>query len=118
MNFLVNDKEPIYLQIIRHVKQSIVKGDLMPGDTIPSRRELAEILKVNPNTVQRAYKEMESMEMINTVRNFPSSITTNEEILKNIKEELINESLEVFIENMKAINVSKNEVIEIINERY
>lgn len=118
MNFVVNDKEPIYLQIIRHIKQSIVKGDLNPGDTIPSRRELAEMLRVNPNTVQRAYKEMESMRVINTVRNFPSSITSDEKILKSIKEELIEDALVGFIESMKAINVSKEEVIEIIEKRY
>ncbi|NEU06143.1 MULTISPECIES: GntR family transcriptional regulator [Clostridium] len=118
MNFVVNDKEPIYLQIIRHVKQSIVKGDLMPGDTIPSRRELAEMLKVNPNTVQRAYKEMESMRVINTVRNFPSSITADEKIINGMKRELIDNALVDFIESMKAINVSKEEVIKIIEERY
>lgn len=118
MNFKVNDKEPIYLQIITHIKQSIVTGDLKPGDTIPSRRELAEMLRVNPNTVQRAYKEMENMELINTVRNFPSSITTDDKILKSIRTDLIKESLDVFINNMKAIKVPKSEIIELIENKY
>ena len=51
MNFMPNDREPVYLQIIRYTKQKVVRGELNPGDTIPSRREMAQILKVNPNTV-------------------------------------------------------------------
>ena len=54
MNFIPNDKEPVYIQIIRYIKQQIVRGDLQPGDPIPSRREMAVNIKVNPNTVQKA----------------------------------------------------------------
>ena len=67
MNFMPNDREPVYLQIIRYIKQKVVRGELNPGDTIPSRREMAQILKVNPNTVQKSYKEMEEMGIINTL---------------------------------------------------
>lgn len=118
MNFEIDNKSPIYLQIIKHIKRKIVKGELNPGDTISSRREMALGLNVNLNTVQRAYKEMGEMGIINTFKNYQSNITNDEKILKNIKMELVNESLEVFIENMKAIKVSKEEVIEIIKDRY
>lgn len=118
MKFELDNKAPIYLQIIKYIKQQIVIGELNPGDTVPSRREMALELNVNLNTVQRAYKEMGDMGIINTFKNYQSNITTDENILKNIKMELINESLEVFIENMKAIKVTKEEVIEIISEKY
>ena len=101
MFFEVNDREPIYLQIIRHIKQSLVIGSLKPGDHIPSRRELAEMLKVNPNTVQRAYRDMETMGLIETIRNKPSTITEDEEILKNIRKELVEDALDGFIESFK-----------------
>ncbi|MGL6106401.1 GntR family transcriptional regulator [Romboutsia sp.] len=118
MNFIPNDREPVYLQIIRYIKQQIVIGNLSPGDVIPSRREMAVKIKVNPNTVQKAYKEMEDMEIITTVRNYQSTITTNNETITKIRHELINESLEIFIENMKSINVEKEEILEIISDRY
>ncbi|MGX4599623.1 GntR family transcriptional regulator [Faecalimicrobium sp. JNUCC 81] len=118
MKFELDNKSPIYLQIIKYIKQQIVIGELNPGDTVPSRREMALELNVNLNTVQRAYKEMGDMGIINTFKNYQSNITTDENILRNIKMELINESLEVFIENMKAIKVTKEEVIEIISEKY
>ena len=118
MGFVLDNKSPIYLQIIKYIQRKIVLEELKPGDTIPSRREMALELKVNLNTVQRAYKEMEQMGIINTFKNYQSSITTNEDVLKNIKMDLINESLEDFIDSMKAIKVSKEEIIEIINNRY
>lgn len=118
MGFVIDNKSPIYLQIIKYIQRKIVLEELMPGDAIPSRREMANELKVNLNTVQRAYKEMEMMGIINTFKNYQSCVTTNEDVLQNIKMDLINESLDVFIDNMKAIKVSKEEIIEIINNRY
>lgn len=118
MNFIPNDNEPVYLQIVRYIKQCIVKGILQPGDPISSRREMAVNLKVNPNTVQKAYKEMEDMKIINTFRTHQSTITTDENIIKNIRQELIQESLKSFITNMKAIDVEKDEIIKIINDTY
>ncbi len=118
MNFNPNDKEPIYIQLVRYIKQQIVTGHLNPGDVIPSRREMAVSMKVNPNTVQKAYKEMENMEIINTFRNSQSTITSDENIIKKLREDLINDSLEIFIENMRAIKVNKNEIIDIINQKY
>ncbi|HGS9187138.1 TPA: GntR family transcriptional regulator, partial [Clostridioides difficile] len=107
MNFELDNTTPIYLQIVKYIKRQIVTGELKPGETITSRREMALNLKVNLNTVQRAYKEMGDMNIINTFKNYQSSVTVDENILKNLKLELINESLSVFIEDMKAINVSK-----------
>ena len=118
MNFIPNDREPVYIQIIRYMKQQIVNGSLNPGDAIPSRREMAVSIKVNPNTVQKAYKEMEDMGIINTARNYQSTITTDINVINDIKQNLIDESLELFIESMKAINVDKDEIIKIINDRY
>lgn len=118
MNLEIDNKSPIYLQIIKHIKRKIVVGELNPGDTVQSRREMALELSVNLNTVQRAYKEMGEMGIINTFKNHQSNITTDEKILENIKMELVDESLEMFIENMKAIKITKEEVIDIIKDRY
>lgn len=118
MSFIPNDKEPVYIQIIRYIKQQIVIGELGIGDIIPSRRDMAVMIKVNPNTVQKAYKEMEEMGIITTHRNYQSNITDDSSIITKIKEDLINESMDSFIASMKAINVKKEEVINIINNRF
>jgi GntR family transcriptional regulator len=60
--------QPIYRQIIDDYKKKLIRGELKGGDRIPSQREYADMVKVNPNTVQRAYREMEAMKMVETVR--------------------------------------------------
>ena len=49
---------PIYMQVIRDIKKRIVRRQLLPGEKLPSNRELAVLYKVNPNTAARIYKEM------------------------------------------------------------
>ena len=57
---------PFYRQIIEQVKFAIARGDLQPGDQLPTVRQLAVDLSVNPNTVIRAYRELEIGEMLET----------------------------------------------------
>lgn len=118
MYFEINSSSPIYLQIIKNIKRRIITGELLPGDEIPSRREMASSLKVNLNTVQKAYKEMGDMELITTFGNHQSRITSNQEIINSLKMEMINESLENFIKDMKSINVGKKEIIDLIEKFY
>ena len=118
MKFTINDREPVYIQIIRNIKQKIVTGELQKGDRMPSRREMAVSINVNPNTVQKAYKEMEEMGIINTIKNNQSTITEDDNLINQIRKDLINEATDVFLEQMKAINVPIEEVKEIISKKY
>ncbi len=61
------DARPIYTQIAQDLHQQILTGILQPGDRLPSVRELAGQLTINPNTIQRAYRELESQGWIVTV---------------------------------------------------
>ena len=63
-----NDKTPIYLQIMDLIKMDIVTGKLKARDKLPSVREMASNLKVNPNTLQRAYQELERLGIVYTQR--------------------------------------------------
>ena len=61
------DARPIYTQIVDGYREQILAGILQPEDKLPSVRELASTLTINPNTIQRAYRELESMGLIATV---------------------------------------------------
>lgn len=113
-----NTRDPLYLQVVQHFKEQIAKGILEPGQEMPSRRELASRLKINPNTVQRAYKEMEEQQLIYTEGNLPSCITKDEAVLKSVREELIGDAVNEFIHAIKSINAPLNEVLELIEKRY
>lgn len=113
-----NNRDPVYVQVIRHFKEQIAKGYFEAGQEIPSRRELATQLKINPNTAQRAYKEMEEQGLIYTEGNMPSCITKEEKVLKNVREELINEAVDAFVHSIKSINVPLSEVLERVQKTH
>lgn len=118
MSFLINNRDPVYLQVVRYFKEQIATGKLTGGQEIPSRRELAGLLKINPNTAQKAYKEMEEQGLIYTERNFPSRITTDEKILNSVREELIQEAVDAFILAVKPIQIPVEELMDIVKRNY
>lgn len=66
----------IYDQIVRQVKFAVARGNLIPGNRLPSVRELARELTVNPNTIARAYQELQSAGIVQTVRGLGLEITS------------------------------------------
>lgn len=115
LNF--NDKEPIYHQIIEFVKKSVALGELKAGDKLPSVREMSQALGVNPNTLQRAYGELERIEITYTKRGKGSYIREDEEGISKLRDEMAKEIIEKFFEDMKSIGVDKKEAMRMISER-
>ncbi len=118
MNVNFNNRDPVYLQVVRYFKEQIAIGQLVPGKEIPSRRELANMLKINPNTAQRAYKEMEEQGLIHTERNHPSKITTDAKILGMVREELLVEAVDTFVTSVRSINVPVDELLNLVRTKY
>ena len=73
-----NTGAPIYLQVINELKKRMVKGDLKPGEKMPSSRELAVLYKVNQNTAARIYREMESAGYCFTKRGIGTFVSEEE----------------------------------------
>lgn len=116
MALTFNKRDPIYLQVMQHFKKQIVAGELNPGQEIPSRRELARTMKINPNTVQRAYSEMEAQCLIYTEPNRPSKVIEDPNILKELRKEWLNKAIQSFIGAIRPIDISLEEVMELIQE--
>ncbi|WP_066259425.1 GntR family transcriptional regulator [Neobacillus drentensis] len=118
MDVKFNNRDPVYVQVIRHFKEQIATGLFEPGQEIPSRRELANQLKINPNTAQRAYKEMEEQGLIFTEGNLPSRITKDEQVLKMVREELILEAVDAFVHSVRSINLPLHEALTLVQNTY
>ena len=118
MDIKFNNRDPVYVQVIRHFKEQLATGTFEPGQEIPSRRELANQLKINPNTAQRAYKEMEEQGLIFTEGNLPSRITKDEQVLKMVREELILGAVETFVHSVRSINVPVHEALDLVKNSY
>lgn len=76
-NIDISSSRPIYEQIIDNVKEGILKGLLQPGEKLPSVREMARMIRLNPNTVQKAYQELERQKITITVRGRGTYISTD-----------------------------------------
>jgi GntR family transcriptional regulator len=114
MEYVFNDKTPIYLQIINYIKRDIISGMLKPGDKLPSVREFATQLKVNPNTVSRVYQEIERMGLTYTQRGMGTYIKEDAEMIVTIKREMAEETVREFIESMKRLGFTKEEIVQAI----
>lgn len=110
----LHKKEPVYLQICRFVKQRILMKEFADYDELPSRRELAMQLSINPNTVQKAYKQLEDEGIIRTISNVKSVIVVNEDILNQIKDELVESDIKDFIQNCKNSGLSFQKAIALL----
>ena len=112
MEINFNNNSPIYMQIVEKIKQHIIAGELGIGSRLPSVRDLANDFKVNPNTVQKALSELESMGLIFTERTNGKFVTFDRELLLEYKKVLADELTNEYIEKMEKIGFSKAEIIK------
>ncbi len=94
---------PIYLQIIRQFEVAVARGEQKPETKLPSVRETAIQMRVNPNTVQRAYQEMERSGLVIAKRGQGSFVTDDPAVLAGLRERLARESVERFVSDMAAL---------------
>ena len=112
------NREPVYLQVVKHFKEMIATGRLSSGQSIPSRRELASRMKINPNTAQKAYKEMEEQKLIVTEGNSPSRITLDAEVLNSIRSELLGEAVDAFVLSIRRLEAPVDELLQLVRDKY
>lgn len=110
-----NTNVPIYVQIIEDMKLQIISGTLKPNDKVPSVRELALELGVNPNTIQRAFTELEREGYIRTERAVGRYVNDNQSLIDESKNTHIEENVKTFIESMKQLGLSLEDIKKKIN---
>ncbi len=108
--------EPIYEQICNGFQNLVQCGALKEGDKIPSVRELAMSLSVNPNTVQKAVMIMEAKGLIYTVKGKGSYISDNIDKLKQDEFKIIMAEIGKFIKKLQSMNFSTEEINEAVSK--
>lgn len=116
MNIKFEDDKPIYKQLIEYLKIMIIKGEYKSGDKIPSVRELAVIIRTNPNTIQRALVELEKEKLIYTQRTLGKFVTDDENLIYQAKEKLAKEKIDRFLIDMNKMNITKEELLSFIKK--
>jgi len=107
----------IYKQIIEDFQKQLIRGTLNPGDKIPSQRDYALKVSVNPNTVQRAYQELERIGLTETIRGQGTFVKADTAMITEIRQEMADDILDRFFAEMNSLGYSKEQITEIVNHR-
>ncbi|MDR1781422.1 MAG: GntR family transcriptional regulator [Bacilli bacterium] len=111
-----NNKQPIYMQIIEYIIIDIINGKYIDNNKLPSVREIALALQVNPNTIQKAYTELESLDIIYTKRNSGSFVKDDNNLINKLKKELLDNKTKEYLDYMEKLGINKEEIINYIKE--
>lgn len=111
------DRRPLYEQIAEKMRLLIIQGVLKPEEQMPSVRKLAVELAINPNTIQRAYTELEQQGFIYPVKGRGNFISPNLEIVAKRKE-LFYGDLKKLVRKAKGIGIEKDEFLNKTEEYF
>ncbi|MFR8103728.1 MAG: GntR family transcriptional regulator [Clostridia bacterium] len=116
MEYNYDNERPIYIQLVEIIRIEIVSGKLKKGQRLPSVRELALMMRVNPNTMQKALVELENEKLVYTKRTNGKYVTEDEEQIENVKKELAKEKVNQYLNSMQNIGISLNEAVKYLQE--
>lgn len=109
---------PIYLQIVNQVKFLVASGRLAPGSEMPPIRLLAEQLVINPNTVARAYRELESVGVVTKRRTAGTFVAdTTSPLARRERMKIVTERIDALLTEARQLNIDIETVLELIQAR-
>ena len=116
MEYVFDNERPIYIQLVELIRIDIISGKYQKGQKLPSVRELALMMKVNPNTMQKALVELEDEKLIYTERTNGKYVTEDEILIEKIKKQLAQEKVNNYLNSMKNIGISYELAIKYLQE--
>jgi len=121
MQFQLNFKsgKPVYLQLVDQVKAAAASGVVQPGEPLPSIRPLAETLRVNRNTIAKAYTELENQGVIETIAGKGCFVRANHSpFKKEVRLKLLAEAIDEAVVKAHHLQVGKAEFARLADERF
>ena len=116
MSWLFQTDLPIYTQLVARLQQQIVSGGYPPGSKLPSVRELAAEAGVNPNTVQRAFAELERLGLIYTQRTAGKFVTEDAAAIGAARRALAEGQTRQYLAAMRALGCTREETIAYLDQ--
>ena len=114
MSWKFDEKSPIYVQIAQHIKMQIISQEIKSGDQLLTVRELAEEAGVNPNTMQRAFSELEREGMVYSQRTSGRFVTEDTELIMQKRREVAEAELQTFVNNMQKMGFQIDDIVSVL----
>jgi GntR family transcriptional regulator len=113
-----HDGVPIYLQIVNQVKYLVAAGRLAPGEELPPIRVLAERLTINPNTVARAYRELEVAGVVEKRRTAGTYVAdAGSPLARRERVKILSERIDALLAEARQLGIRTDEVVELLHQR-
>ena len=110
--------KPVYLQVVDQIKSAAASGALQPGEPLPPIRPLAERLRINRNTVAKAYAELESQGILETIAGKGCFITENNSPFKKaVRQKMLADEIDEAIVQAHHLQVNERDFLELVRER-
>jgi len=110
--------KPVYLQVVDQIKSAAASGALQPGEPLPSIRPLAEQLRLNRNTIAKAYAELENQGVIETIAGKGCFVTQNNSPLKKaVREKMLADEIDAAIVQAHHLQVNDKAFLELVKDR-
>ena len=103
---------PIYIQLVEQIKIDIISGKITSGERLPSVRDFALEMKVNPNTMQKALQELEEAKLIYTQRTNGKYVTEDKKLIDKYKKHYADDLSVKYFQNMESIGFTKKDAIK------
>lgn len=116
MGMYFDESKPIYQQLMTRLSSEIVRGERIAGKRLPSVREYALEAGVNVNTIQRVYRELESLDIVETKRGQGTFVTEDQVRLASLRENMKVNVVQEFIRNMQEMGYDMDGIINSIAE--
>ena len=116
MEYIFDNERPIYIQLVEMIRIDIVSGNFKKGQKLPSVRELALTMKVNPKKKKKALAELEDEKLIYTERTNGKYVTEDEKLIEKTKKQLAQEKVNNYLNSMKDIGISYKLAIKYLQE--
>lgn len=116
MSWNLDSDRPIFIQILERIRMNIISGKYQPGEKLPSVRELAAEAAVNPNTMQRAFAELERAGLVYSRRTSGRFITEDQEMIERLKTDIAKEKIKEFLESMLQLGYGKEQILLLMRQ--
>ena len=116
MAWELNSDRPIYTQILEKIQTRIISGVYKPGDRLPSVRELAAEANVNPNTMQKAFAELERSGLILTQRNSGRTVTEDTNMISQLQTQVALSQVQNFFQAMMELGFNKDDILAFVKK--
>jgi len=114
MPWNLDSDKPIFIQIVERIESDIVSGKYAPGEKLPTVRDLAVEAAVNPNTMQKAYGELERIGLVFSQRTSGRFVTEDKALIEKTRTELAQKTAVAFLARMKELGIGKEDAIKLL----